>query len=203
MILKNVVVLANSVKHQQHCVAGKCVSTKMWVRPVSNAEGAELSTLQAKYQNPHGEFLVKPKQKIRMNFRSAVPLLHQPENFLISGNKWIQNYFITDDELENYLDEPENLWGTEDRVNYDCINSERIVISQSLYLVSVDDLRLYKNDTRRSASFTYNEIEYDLAVTDPKFDGIYQEHEKGTGIICVSLGEVFQGFCYKLVATIF
>ncbi|CAM2747568.1 hypothetical protein VIOR103205_01090 [Vibrio ordalii] len=59
-----VVVLANSIKHGQHCVAGKCVNTGKWIRPVSNLQGAELSHQQAKIQNPHGIFNVKPLQKI-------------------------------------------------------------------------------------------------------------------------------------------
>lgn len=58
-----VVVLANSIKHHQHCVAGKLVSNGHWVRPVSTPEGGELSDAQAKIQNPHGTFNVKPLQK--------------------------------------------------------------------------------------------------------------------------------------------
>ena len=38
---KVIVVFANSVKHGKHCVAGKDVQSKKWIRPVSNAEGAE------------------------------------------------------------------------------------------------------------------------------------------------------------------
>jgi hypothetical protein len=68
MTQAEIIVLANSVKHGQHCVAGKCINTGNWVRPVSNANGAELSHEQAKYQNPYGTFGVKPLQKIRMGF---------------------------------------------------------------------------------------------------------------------------------------
>lgn len=38
---------ANFIKHGQHCVAGKCVNTGKWIRPVSNQQGAELSHEQA------------------------------------------------------------------------------------------------------------------------------------------------------------
>ena len=64
-----VVVLANSIKHHQHCVAGKLVSNSHWVRPVSTPEGGELSDAQAKIQNPHGTFNVKPLQKVIILFQ--------------------------------------------------------------------------------------------------------------------------------------
>ena len=142
-MLKTIVILANSVKHHQHCVAGKCIVTKEWIRPVSSASGEALSDEQTKYINPHGEFSVKKKQKIEMRFESHNPLPNQPENYLISDNKWVQKYSIDNCELEDYLDFPENLWGKWKSVSYDELCSGDIVINQSLYLVKVTKLNLY------------------------------------------------------------
>ncbi len=58
-----VVIFANSVKHEKHCVAGKDVDSHSWIRPVSDTEGAELSDQQCFCENPHGRFKVKPLQK--------------------------------------------------------------------------------------------------------------------------------------------
>lgn len=204
MTQAEIVVLANSVKHGQHCVAGKCLNTGRWIRPVSNAQGAELTHDQAKYQNPYGTFGVKPLQKIRMGFSQHVPLSHQPENYLIDGNLWQQHYSIGLAELPNHLDGPADLWGEGNRVPHAQITQGLYVVPQSLYLVQVDNLSLYTtDDDRRRASFTYNGINYDLAVTDPKFDEIVRDQREVTGILCISLGEEYQGYCYKLVATIF
>lgn len=199
-----IVILANSVKHYQHCVAGKCTATGQWVRPVSNANGAELSHAQAQYQNPHGIFNVKPMQKVLMCFSAHVPLAHQPENYVIDGSMWRQKYRISDSELNQYLDQPDNIWGNTDRVLHASIVSGQIVVGQSLYLIAVDNLSLYRNShNRRRASFFYRGTNYDLAVTDPNFDKIIQNNEAVKGILCVSLGEEYQSYCYKLVATIF
>jgi hypothetical protein len=199
-----IVVLANSVKHGQHCVAGKCLNTGRWIRPVSNVQGAELTHGQAIYQNPYGTFGVKPLQKIRMGLAKHVPLPHQPENYLIDGNLWRQNYSIGLAELANHLDGSADLWGDGSRVQYAQITQGLYVVPQSLYLVHVDNLNLYNtDDARRRASFAYNGINYNLAVTDPKFDEIVREQREITSILCISLGEAYQGFCYKLVATIF
>lgn len=199
-----IVVLANSVKHGQHCVAGKCVHSGRWIRPVSNVHGAELSHDQARSENPFGIYPAKPLQKIKMGLSKHVPLLHQPENFLIDGSLWKQNFLIKVGELPKYLDDPADIWGDGNRVLHAQIAMGRYNIDQSLYLVRVDGLNLYvTEDGKRRASFTYNTIDYDLAVTDPRFDGIIADQDEFLGILCISLGEEHKGYCYKLVATIF
>lgn len=204
MLKKNIVVLANSVKHHEHCVAGKCLTTKEWIRPVSDSYGAELTSAQASCRNPHGLFGVKPKQKITIGLSQHSPLVNQPENYVVDDSEWLQNYKIDDNQLLNYLDTPSDLWGPDDRVSYAQIVNGSIPISQSLYLVQVDDLRLYVRDSiKRRASFSYNGNNYDLAVTDPRFDEIVSEGKGTNNILCISLGEVFADNCFKLVATVF
>jgi hypothetical protein len=205
MTQKTIVVLANSLKHGQHCVAGKCINSGHWIRPVSNNEGAELSHEQAKCKNPYGIYLVKPKQKIKIGISHHFPLINQPDNYVIDDSIWEQNYKIEDHELNNYLDNPSNLWGSEDRVPFIEIKNNLITIEQSLYLVEVQNLNLYKSqhDNKRRASFSYAGNQYDLSVTDPKFDKIKSGDLAVSGVLCISLGEVFKGDCYKIVATIF
>ena len=199
-----IVILANSFKHHQHCVAGKLIDGSQWVRPVSDENGAELSHEQAKCENPHGSYNVKPLQKVIVGLDRHVPLINQPENYLIDDSVWQQNYKISEDELAQYLDTPDNLWGEADRVDFRMIQHGDIQIDQSLYLIEVDDLNLYVNRfEKRRASFTYNEDQYDLAVTDPNFDDLIENPDDLCGILCISLGEEFEGNCYKLVATIF
>jgi len=166
MTNKTIVVLANSVKHHQHCVAGKCIVTKKWLRPVADAKGRELSHTQAKCKNPYGKFNVKPKQKIIIGLGSHAPLPNQPENYIVDNSVWQQNYGINDNELKKYLDMPDNLWGEGDRVSYPMITHGPITINQSLYLIKVYNLHLYKNQrNKRRASFDYNNIKYNRTYT--------------------------------------
>ena len=58
-------------------------------------------------------------------------------------------------------------------------------------------------DDKRKISFTYRGLAYELPATDPNFDNLVNDFSDICGVICVSLGEEFQGNCYKLVATIF
>lgn len=199
-----IVILANSVKHGKHCVAGKCVQTKRWIRAVANKEGKELTDNQASYTNKYGNFIVKPKQKIEMNLSGHVPMINQPENYLIDNTRWNQRYKIENSELNQYLDYPASLWGQGSNVSYSRVMNGDITIEQSLYLVKVELLQLYINNyNKRRAKFTYNNIGYDLPVTDPQFNKIISNNTELQGILCISLGECFNDNYYKIVATIF
>ena len=199
-----VIILANSIKHNQHCVAGKLVSNGQWVRPVSTTEGGELSGAQTQIKNPHGAFNVKPLQKVIMGLSTPAPLINQPENCIVDDSTWKQNYRIAANDLGHYLDEPESIWGEGDRVDYSQVQSGEISIRQSLFLVKVTNLRLFLNQyDKRRVSFTYKQQKYDFAATDPKFDKLINDTSELQGIICVSLGEPFKGNCFKLVATVF
>lgn len=197
---KEIIIFADSVKHHNHCVAGKCVVTGEWIRPVANANGRELTNEQVQYQNRYGIYHIKPLQKINMEFERAAPLIHQPENHIITDHLWTQNYNIEQNEIMQHIDHPHDLWGPDNRIAFP--PNRQIV--QSLYLVRVENIELYRNvQNKRRISFYYNGIEYDMAATSRNFD---QTKENGVAIqnvLCISLGEPFEGFCYKLVAGIF
>jgi hypothetical protein len=210
-IIKTIVVLAKSIKHGKYCVAGKDINSKEWIRPVSNINGAELSEKQCKCTNVQWQSQGKPPynsgllKKIEMKFLQHAPLPNQPENYIVSDADWQQKYKIEKHEIQNYLDEPNTIWGDNDRIDYSLIENNIVSIQQSLYLVKVDHLTLYKNEEdKRRASFCYKEKNYDLSVTDPNFDNILKDNGQNLeGILCISLGENFNGYCYKIVATIF
>ncbi len=200
----DIVVLANSYKHGEHCIAGKCLITKEWIRPVSDTSGGAISLEQAKIQNTYGKFLTKPLQKVEISIAKHAPLINQPENYLIQKTQWVQKYNIKNHELFNYLDTPDNLWGIGNYVSYLDLQNGTQKVDQSLYLVQVDDLNLLINeDGKKRALFTYNDEEYNLPVTDPKFQEILEEDPDLASILCISLACEFHNKCYKVVATIF
>ncbi len=186
---KVIAVFANSIKHHKHCVAGKDVATNEWVRAVSDANGTELTDDQCKSANPHGEFRAKPLQKIEMEFVAHAPLLHQPENFVISNARWQQKYTLKPDEITAFLDHPETLWGMENKVDYSAIATNQLEIEQSLYLIKVENVKFHvTTNAKRKISFIYNGNHYDLPVTDPQFDELLNNKLQHQEILCVSLG---------------
>jgi len=176
---KVVVIFANSVNN--HCVAGKDIYTKKWIRPVADANGSALTTQQIQITNPHGTFPVKPLQKVKIKFLKHAPLINQPENYVIKENSiWIQEYNLSKDEIFKFIDTPKHLWidriSPNDRVDYHLIKSRKFKIYQSLYLIKVYKIHIYWKDRsefgqnpQRRGIFKYNGIIYDLAITDPNF----------------------------------
>jgi len=198
------VVLAKSYKHGQFCVAGKRVDNGRWIRPVSSGQGKALSREQVKCVNPYGAFPVKPMQKAFMNFSKHAPLIYQPENHVIDGSVWQQNYKMGYNMLDEYLDRPDSLWGSGDRVPYDDIVFGKVEIRQSLFLVRVKNLRLVPGERR--ASFEYRGYRYNLKVPDPGFDERCRQLVTPESVLCISLGEPFKVrdrySCFKIVAAI-
>ena len=163
---------------------------------------------QCEYRNPYGKFKVKPLQKIEIDINLHTPLIHQPENYLIGNEEWSQKFTIQSSEVLEYLDSPDSLWGVDNKVDFSQIKYGEMQITQSLYLVKVDDLHFYRNtENKRRASFYYNMNNYVLPVTDPNFDMLLN-NPKHQSILCISLGEKYDPnggdnfSCYKIVATI-
>ncbi|MDP3843197.1 MAG: hypothetical protein Q8Q81_11480 [Oxalobacteraceae bacterium] len=198
---ETIVIFANSVKHGLHCVAGKSISNGAWVRLVADENGSALNHEQAKYTNPYGRFTVKPLQKITMDLVQNVPLPHQPENH-ISGDEWTQAYTIGSDSLRLYADTPETLWGTANRISQTDVINQTVIIEQSLYLVNVENISFHRPDNKRRISFSFNGHDYDLPSTDPNFDALEAGTSTHNNYLCVSLGEDYQGYHYKIIATI-
>ncbi|WP_407505016.1 dual OB domain-containing protein [Acinetobacter baumannii] len=210
---REIIVFANSVKHGNSCVAGKCTRTGEWIRPVSDSTGSAILESQTKILNKRKgtKWPLKTLQKIGLNLSEHAPLVnHQPENYIITQeDQWTDQYKISVEEAEHYLDHPSDLWGEGGKVNYDSIKNQTVIINSSLYLVKLDKLELYKDlregETKRRAKFLYNGISYDFAVTAREFDrliGTRQEITLNNVIICTSLAENYNGYCYKRIASI-
>ncbi|ARE66265.1 hypothetical protein D6D90_00920 [Moraxella catarrhalis] len=211
---REIIIFATSLKHGGFCIAGKCTYTGVWIRPVSDKQGGAIPINQAKATNSSWEkqgkqpYAIRLLSKIDINFSQHVPYLHQQENWLCNTDViWRHNFSIDRQELHNYLDQPENLWifgDFTDRVPECYIKN----ITNSLYLIEVQNLELCVNEfdgrRRRRAIFFYRNIRYDLSVTDTQFDELSRNcNHYQTAILCVSLGELYLGNFYKIVATIF
>lgn len=210
-MIKEIVVFANSVKHKSSCIAGKYINSQKWVRPVYDNDGAEIPVNQTKILNQKTNKIwdLKVLQKIKIDISHSAPLKHQPENWVINKNQWTDHYKISLDDISNYLDYPESLWGNGNCVSYHDINENKITIDSSLYLIKVENIKLYivekEGKKKGRASFIYNEIKYDLAVTGREFFPIIGNNNEfllEKAILCISLGEVYRDYCYKLVASI-
>lgn len=219
---KTILCLANSRKTSGRCIAGKEIVDERsgsWVRPVSGRSSEEISEEERRYEDGHDPRVL---DVIRIPMISPQPKFYQSENHLIDdGYYWEKIRQGTWDNALAALDEVKgSLWpnssssynGSNDRVPEVVAKS----LPGSLFLIRPDALRIHVNmegaefgqpKRKVRASFTFNNEHYKLSVTDPTIERQYLQGENGTyaidkAILCISLGELWEGYAYKLIAAV-
>ena len=220
---KTIVCLANSRKPPSgRCVAGREVTGKGfgdWIRPVSARETQEISLEERRYENGQDPSLL---DIIAIQMKTPQPQRHQKENHLIDAdNYWVKQGAIIWQELQAAVEDLAGpLWlngdssyhGENDRVSENSLNG----LARSLYLVRPEHLRVlvaseggsYGPPRRRvRARFTLCGHSYRLVVTEPSTESEFLAMNNGEypvpdALLCISLGEVFQGYAYKLAAAV-
>jgi hypothetical protein len=218
--IKKIVCLANSRKMLGRCVAGKEISGESqfgaWVRPVSNRPTQEVSVDERRYENGDDPKLL---DIISIPMRGHVPHAHQTENYLIdAGHYWVKEGTLGWDDVDDAIDPfAGTLWidgqhsynGENDRIT----EAQALDLGSSLILVETEDLVIGVapeglNPKRKvRGRFSLGGKRYVLVITDPLVEHEYlakpdADHAVGVARLCISIGEPFQGYCYKLIAGI-
>ncbi|QBQ53355.1 dual OB domain-containing protein [Nitrosococcus wardiae] len=215
--VKTIVCFANSRKNFGRCTAGKeWINGKPgeWVRPISRRVTHEISEEEQKFENGYEPQLL---DIIQVPCESRYPLNHQRENHIIASRYfWLKRGKLEFQDAHNWLDAPNTLWGT-GQGSYTGLNNRVAIGAEngtSLHLISVKRLQLLVGlkapeypDSKRAVrgQFVYQGSAYRMDVTDPvierKFmsqaDGHYEIHHP---LLCVSLGDPYKGYYYKLIA---
>ena len=212
------VLLANSRKHRGVCIAGKNHLDKSWVRPVYDSSGGAVPTKKTKNWKllQHVSVPTLPSNCFRQRY--------QAENVLIDQNgQWCEQEKYHDyNNIKSLLDGPDSIWtfpGETDPNKVSMVTINRGIVSNSLYFLKINNMVFnyswtYDQEAQHSklhlkARFKYREVEYEFPVTDPCVEKAFVNKEKGLYhcsnleiFACVSLGEPYNGYCYKLVASI-
>jgi hypothetical protein len=206
------------------CVAGRIVNANgafgAWVRPVSDRTEKELSVYDRHYDGS-----IEPSLLDAMNITFLHKDAHDylPENHLIDPNfYWGRAGQFTYAQAKLALDSSQaDLWGLSHDSSYHG-HYDRVPLADapsfgySLRLISVDDLTIrvcaesaaFGNMKKKIRGyFTYSGNRYALTITDPTIDGSFLSQPEGhyslgSALLCVSLGEPYNGYAYKLVASV-
>ncbi len=229
MPTKRVHILANSVKNSQHCIAGRELverdgrrSFGEWIRPVSRHGGGELSWFDC--QLPNGQ-LPKVFDVVDVPLEAHEGSICQPENWFIERHRPWRRVTIEGEFPELIVDSPQLLWpeaaARGDRISPKAL--AKLNCGHSLYLIEVSRFRIelswrdYEGELgmRRRALFNYNGRAYEFSLTDPVMDKYCSPFPKpedgiktvnldsaGDCLLCVSLTPPFNGYHYKIVATV-
>lgn len=220
-ISKRFVILAHSTKHDPgRCVAGRGISNDadgtivpgFWIRPVSKLGRGEL---KPNHYRLRGTGSAGMFDIVDVPLRSTQNDPAQPENWVIDERRrWTRIGSLKLEDLSKFVEAPPDLWlepgGFTDRVS-----SEHLRMHpprQSLYLLRLPLCMVKPTEMGRPGfrlHFTYNGIAYRLKITDPLATARFADTMIGReelrlrdAIVCVSLGSPFQGFHYKLIASV-
>lgn len=190
-----------------------------WIRPVSPRPTQEISLEERRYKDGRNPSLL---DIIAIQMKSPQPQRHQHENHLIDTDcYWVKQGTVAWQDLQAAVEDPGGpLWfngyssyhGQNDRVPEGSLDG----LFRSLYLVRPEQLKLVVapeggdfGPPRRRVRGRFNLCghPYGIVVTDPhrEFDFLARddgEYPVGEALLCVSLGEVFHGYAYKLAASV-
>jgi hypothetical protein len=215
---KRILCLANSRKLSGRCVAGIEITDDGfggWIRPVSARATHEVSETEREYHDGSDPTLL---DIIDVPLIAHSPYAFQTENWLLDPTLyWDRRGAAGWRDLEPLLGDLRPLWlngfsssnGQNDRVP----EEKALALRDSLRLIRVESatLRVMDNDFsgRREvrAGFDHAGTTYWLKVTDPVIERAAKQKENGDyalgeSAFTVSLGEMFQGYAYKLVAAV-
>ncbi len=212
--------LANSRKHSNRCVAGLAMVGSGWVRPVSDLPDCSLRHAHYTCEDGHK---AAPLDIVSIDLTHHDPRPHQPENWRIASNRWRFVRAIPSDKAATFLAPylsagPDLLGNSRDRIPYTELSARPGTAS----LAIVEPNRIRWDITSRGpgnrrvrARFNLAGEEYNLSVTDPEFefmlirvnDGLHDNAAVGFKneqriMLTISLGEPWEGDCYKLVAAV-
>ena len=220
-ITKRIVCLANSRKMQGRCVAGRELNAGVvgaWIRPVSDRPAEEVSEYERQYPDGSDPRVL---DIIQVPLIEARPRDYQQENWLLDPQLyWVKRGTLGWDDLSSLQDRRGPLWingnssynGRNDRIPL----AQAIELRSSLKLIHVRNLGLrvfapgeaFGNTKRRvQARSAFDGADYALWVTDPIVERHYLaqpdgEYAVGEAYLTISIGEPYQDYCYKLVATV-
>lgn len=219
----DLICLANSNKWGGRCVAGLRSDGRGWVRPVApDTTHGELYSQHLRLEdNSTPEVL----DLLRVDLKCAKPSPSQPENWVIARKQWILISRPAGPELHMVLRgalvRGPRLLGSTGR----CVSAIAASdVSDSLALVIPLRFRCYiqrelGDRPQPRAIFELTGTSYDLPITDPAWTSrivrkllpleprTYPQEaigipEQSLVLFTISLGEPFNGYCYKLVAGI-
>lgn len=225
------VLIAKSVKNSQYCVAGREIlrnGSKLqlgeWIRPIGSHDEGAVSASEILLANlTFPQFL----DIIQISVKERTITHTQPENWIIKKKQWQKTGAISIGSIPSFVENPDSLWIGKDHQT-DRIsptdytekgyNSSLCIIRPTTFKMVISteyNPFVNRNKKRRRAIFRYNDVDYDLAITDPDIHGKYfipfpgiDDAQKTINmdiekcLLCVSLAPEFNGYHYKLIAKI-
>jgi hypothetical protein len=199
MAYRDIVILANSRRHEGRCIAGKDLATGEWIRPISifgkgrtDPDAFYDSDLNRVIGNPEGPQLL---DCIKIGLAAACGTNCQPENYSIDGLPWQKKAQFLRKKLPALVDSGKccflgNHDQYNDRIPVSEVQANPLNSSLNLIKINMKENHVFlihqkKNDGtyKHRMRFTYDESYYNLSVTDSHYENVYRTTQIDDSIV--------------------
>jgi hypothetical protein len=201
----SLIILANSRKMRNRCIAGIDSQTGEWLRPCcgTGVEGVPWNVRQVAGVEPQLLDIIEIPLAADGPHRDI-----QPENRQLLEGAWKKLGTATIDQVAGYCQKSGFVLHNKDRWIHDfALRDVPESKRRSLCLVRVQTAFSTEGTYRGkrvNARFTHDQVEYSMPVTDSAFERRFPAYgtADAKGLLTVSLGSPFErdGCCYKFVA---
>jgi|BioPla2DNA2_1021312.scaffolds.fasta_scaffold36164_4 hypothetical protein len=216
---KTIILLACSRKMSNYCVAGIDLITGEWIRIISEDASIQHAVRKSDMVYEDGTY---PQlfDIVNIKCKQHAPSYYQPENWVLDNRYYWEKLGTAslDYVLKIHpIDSPDhifydNCWKID--TNYIARLDPRqryslTLISPSSLHICIGPSKNYPNKKSIKAQFRYKGQLYQyITVTDIEYENIYSQYRDGIYIVdknvllVLSLADLYEGYHYKLVATI-
>ena len=215
MTMTQLVVLANSWKHSDWCIAGIDLATGAWVRPVSSLDDGRIPKSTMKLDG----YFPKLCDIIEIPLaRTGESYGFEKENRTILPGNWIRHGTMKPSSLQTYVARTDCIFNTlENYISLEVLQKKTQEKQCSLQLIQVYDYRTRSTKRKTTGDSTWQGIfslgnrEWAIRITDPVFIGKLTAGYKpsSTCLLTISLSMPYKPpdweaqkppACWKLIA---
>lgn len=213
---RDIVILANSRRHDGHCIAGKDLFTGAWVRPINVLGRGKVRRDQAAFLEEDFEALNVAKSGpqlmdcVRIGFGEKCGNYCQPENQFIDGKSWVVLPPLPHGRLSEFVDGPSVCFiGKDDQYSAyypaEAIKANPLKSSLNFVRITHDANRTEIIHTTSFAGkpqyrlrFEYGSQTYNLVITDKEYENSVSQSKNedlkiiGDCYITIGVGEMYR-----------
>lgn len=204
---RNIIILANSRKNNNRCIAGIDIQTGEWIRPCfeDGKNGIPWNIRKVNGKEPRLLDILS----ISLRKREGPHHNIQPENRSIFKGAWEKVGSINVEEIGRFIQKIGPIFhNTDRRICIDELKRLPKDEKKSLYLIQANVKFAteagYRGRRRLNASFEYCGYLYQMPVTDYEFESTFSSYStrQAECLLTISLGLPFDkdNCCYKFIA---
>jgi hypothetical protein len=222
MSYRDIVILANSRRHNGHCIAGKDLSTHQWIRPINILGKGQTRLDQSAFLDSDFKTLTGNASSpglmdcVRIGLGKNCPLYYQPENVFIDATRWETRSPCSLNEITKFVDSPKSCCLQDDDPYYKTIPAKDLMANPPKPSLSMIRLNRKSNNievehtTKQGKNpqhrlhFDYGSKRYDFPITDYNYEILVSKSQNDDSrlfndcFVTIGLGEKFSPYDTKL-----